>query len=126
MLPLIQDLTNPSPAIGWNNKERGSLADRGPVDLILALALIHHLAIANNLPFQSIADYFQGLSKNIIIEFVPKSDSQVQKLLASRLDIFNNYDVESFEKEFSRRFKIIKKIAVPDSERTLYLMDAIM
>jgi ribosomal protein L11 methylase PrmA len=126
MLPLIQDLTNPSPAIGWNNKERGSLTDRGPVDLILALALIHHLAIANNLPFQSIADYFQGLSKKIIIEFVPKSDSQVQKLLASRLDIFDNYNVESFEIEFSRRFRILQKIAVPDSERTLYLMDAIM
>ncbi|HPZ08861.1 MAG TPA: SAM-dependent methyltransferase, partial [Candidatus Eremiobacteraeota bacterium] len=75
ILPLLLDLTNPSPDIGWQNQERESIMKRGPADTVLALALIHHLAISNNLPFYKIADFFSKICKNLIIEFVPKSDS---------------------------------------------------
>jgi ribosomal protein L11 methylase PrmA len=122
ILPLLLDLTNPSPAIGWANTERQSVAERGPVNLLMALALIHHLAISNNLPFEKIAEYFSQLTGSLIIEFVPKSDSQVQRLLATRKDIFNRYHQQSFEEVFSQYFYIEQSAPIPGSERTLYLM----
>ncbi len=122
ILPLVLDLTNPSPALGWDNAERDSFGARGPADMILALAVIHHLAISNNVPLPHLADFFAVHCKWLVIEFVPKSDSQVQKLLASREDIFPNYTREGFEAAFSERFEIQKREAVRDSERVLYLM----
>ncbi len=124
MLPLIMDLTNPSPGLGWQNNERESMQSRGPVDLVMALALVHHLAISNNVPLEKIAEYFKSLSKQLIIEFVPKSDSQVKRLLSSREDIFPNYTLEGFETAFLKYFKIIKSQPVEGSERWLYLMHA--
>ncbi|MDP2776831.1 MAG: hypothetical protein Q8O48_04260 [Anaerolineales bacterium] len=123
LLPLVLDLTNPSPAIGWDNQERDSISARGPADLGLALAVIHHLAISNNLPLPQIADFFAARCKTLVIEFVPKTDSQAQKLLASRQDIFPNYTREGFEAAFSERFKINKTEPIRDSERMLYFME---
>ena len=122
LLPLLIDLTNPSPSIGWSNEERDSFGGRGPADMVLALALIHHLAISNNVPLLQVADFFASVGKWLVIEFVPKSDSQVQKLLVSREDIFPNYTREGFEAAFQQRFKIVEAINVRESERVLYLM----
>jgi len=122
ILPLILDLTNPSPGLGWDNNERNSFLERGPVDLVFALALIHHLAISNNLPFYKIVQFFEKICNNLIIEFVPKNDSQVIKLLATREDIFNEYTIEKFEDEFQKSFSIEDKIKLEDSERFLYIM----
>ncbi len=124
ILPLVLDLTNPSPALGWDNTERDSFGARGPADMALALAVVHHLAVSNNVPLPQLVNFFAARCKWLVIEFVPKSDSQVQKLLASREDIFPNYNREGFEKAFSARFKIHRAIAVRDSERILYLMEA--
>ncbi|HKI54685.1 MAG TPA: class I SAM-dependent methyltransferase [Anaerolineales bacterium] len=123
IVPLLLDLTNPSPAIGWHNRERDSLMERAPADMVLALAVIHHLAISNNVPLFQIADFFADAGKWLVIEFVPKSDSQVQKLLSSRKDIFPNYTREAFEEAFAERFSIREKTAVEESERFLYLME---
>ena len=125
LLPLLQDLTNPSPGLGWNGRERSSLAARGPCDTALALALIHHLAISNNVPLSLIAEQFAGLCNWLIIEFVPKEDSQVQRLLATRQDIFDKYDQENFETEFGRFFSIIEKSQIKDSSRVLFLLEKI-
>lgn len=122
ILPLFIDLSNPSPDLGWANQERESLIKRGPADLVMALALVHHLAISNNLPLENIAEFLTKIGKNIIIEFVPKNDSQVQKLLASREDIFTNYNQENFENVFQKYFNIIEKRQLKDSSRLLYLM----
>jgi hypothetical protein len=122
LLPLLSDLTNPSPGIGWQNKERMSLAERGPADAVLALALIHHLAISNNTPFAKIAEFLASVCHSLIVEFVPKSDSQVQRLLATREDIFVDYTQQAFESEFARRFVLERSQPVTGSERTLYLM----
>ncbi len=122
ILPLRVDFTNPSPGIGWASEERESLFERGPVDCIMALALIHHLAIGHNIPFDLIASYFQSIANYLIIEFVPKSDSQTQRILSSREDIFTKYSEEFFENEFEKNFKILNKEFIPDSKRTLYLM----
>jgi hypothetical protein len=121
-LPLLQDLTNPSPRIGWENTERFSLADRGPTDLGMALAVVHHLAIGNNVPLERVAGFFAELCRTLIVEFVPKSDPKVKILLTSREDIFPNYTQEGFERAFSERFTIDRRESIASSERTLYLM----
>ncbi len=122
LLPLLLDLTNPSAASGWNNEERDSFAGRGPAGLVMALALVHHLAISNNVPLDRVAASFAAMGQWLIIEFVPKQDSQVQKLLSSRLDIFDNYTTEGFEESFQRYYHIQEKAAVAESDRILYLM----
>lgn len=123
LLPLIIDLTNPSNGIGWANQERQTLAERGPVDCIFAFALIHHLAISNNVPLAKISSYLSILGKQLIIEFVPKSDSQVKRLLSSREDIFDKYTIEGFEAAFSQNFMIREKVPVNDSERIMYWLE---
>ena len=122
LLPLLLDLTNPSPAIGWAHTERLSLAQRVNADAVMALALIHHLAIGNNLPLNGIAAYFASLGKKLIIEFVSKEDSKTQLLLAARKDIFSDYTQEGFENAFRRHFSIERAEPLPGSCRTLYLM----
>jgi hypothetical protein len=123
LLPLLLDLTNPSPDLGWDFDERMSLRSRGPADLVMALALIHHLAISNNVPLPRIAEFFRGLGRSLIIEFVPKSDSQVQRLLQTRDDIFPDYHEAGFLEAFEPCFSVQKHEAVEGSERTLYLLE---
>lgn len=122
LLPLVQDLTNPSPAIGWDLRERDSLVERGPVGLVLALALIHHLAIGNNVPLGQIASFLANLSEWLIIEFVPKEDSQVQRLLSTREDVFPRYTQVDFESSFASCYEVIRNQPIKGSMRTLYLM----
>jgi ribosomal protein L11 methylase PrmA len=122
LLPLLMDLTNPSPSLGWAGRERDAIHRRGPVDCAMALALIHHLAISNNVPLGQVAEYFARLCRHLIIEFVPKADSQVRRLLSSRRDIFDDYHEAGFEAAFSRRFEIEASEPVAGSERRLYRM----
>jgi ribosomal protein L11 methylase PrmA len=125
ILPLVLDLTNPSPAIGWDLTERDSVKQRGPVDTVLALALIHHLAISNNVPLDRLALFFHGLGRYLVIEFVPKEDSQVERLLRTREDIFPEYTRAGFEAAFARHFTIRDAQPIEGSERTLYLLEGI-
>lgn len=122
LLPLVMDLTNPSPDLGWAHAERQSLVARGPASMVLALALIHHLAISNNVPLRKVAQFFTQVGDHLVIEFVPKSDSQVQRLLSSREDIFEQYTVDGFEQAFRYDYDILAKEPLKDSERILYLM----
>lgn len=124
IIPLVMDLSNPSPANGFNNKERLSFLQRCKVDLVLALALIHHLAISKNIPFDKLAELFEQITNRyLIIEFVPKTDDKVKLLLQNRKDIFLNYTAEDFEKHFESSFHIKAKAMIADSGRTLYLME---
>ena len=122
ILPLYLDLTNPSPKLGWDSKERNSFLNRKKVDAVMALALIHHLSITNNIPFDELVNCFSQLSDYLIIEFVPKQDIQVKTLLINRKDIYANYNMEYFEKVFMKSYNIIRKEAITASDRTLYLM----
>jgi ribosomal protein L11 methylase PrmA len=123
VLPLVLDIVNPSPALGWANRERLSLAERGPADMALALALVHHLAITHNISFAMMADYFAETCRFLVIEFVPRGDSQVERLLRNRADIFADYTQEKFESVFDQRFKMQERRVIPDTKRTLYLME---
>ncbi len=122
ILPLVLDLANPSPAIGWENAERQSLLDRAPADLTLALALVHHLAIGNNVPLDRVAEFLRRTCTWLAVEFVPKSDPKVRTLLATREDVFPDYSAQGFEKAFAASFGVERKQPIRDSERTLYLM----
>jgi ribosomal protein L11 methylase PrmA len=122
ILPLLLDLTNPSPGIGWANRERDVWDDRARPDAVLALALIHHLAIGNNLPLPEIARLLATLAPAAIVEFVPKEDSQVQRLLGSRTDIFADYNEDAFTHALAPHFAITARTPVPSSSRTLYLL----
>ncbi len=124
ILPLLLDLANPSPAQGWAHSERLSLEQRGPADVLMALALVHHLAIGRNLPLDRIASFLSRLGEALIIEFIPKSDVQVQRLLRNRADVFPGYTVEGFEKAFRRYFQIESVEPVAESDRTIYRMTA--
>lgn len=122
VLPLLFDFCNPSPAIGLANTERPALLQRGTPDLVLALALIHHIAIANNVPLGDAAQFFAQLTPHLIIEFVSKADSQVQRLLANRDDIFDQYTEDGFRAAFEEMFEIVDQRRIPGTERTLFHM----
>jgi hypothetical protein len=121
LLPLIFDMTTPSPSIGFGNSERLNISERQKPDCVMMLAVIHHLAISNNLPFNLIVDWLSSISNYLIIEFVPKEDSQVKVLLATRIDIFPNYHEIHFEEVFKSKFNLLAKEYIPESKRTLYL-----
>ncbi|MFH1005059.1 MAG: class I SAM-dependent methyltransferase [Bacteroidota bacterium] len=122
ILPLVIDITNPTPPIGWANEERKTLIQRGKPDLIMALALIHHLRITHNIPLQKIAHLFYEWAEWLIVEFIPKEDTQVQEMLMNRKDIFTDYKFDFFLSIFSKWFDIIEQNKLPDSERILCLM----
>ena len=124
IMPLCVDITNPSPAIGWNNAERSAFAGRARADIVMALALIHHLAIGKNIGFEQIAGTFSMLSSYLIVEFVPKHDPKVQLLLQDREDIFIGYTEPGFVEAFEKKFVIVKRVIVPGTERTIFLMKA--
>ena len=121
LFPVMLDLANPSPALGWACEERSNFFQRAKPDVTLCLALIHHLVISNNVPLGRLVNFFAELSPYLIIEFVPKSDSQVKILLANRPDIFENYDESTFETLFSAAFKKLGQVRLEGTERSLYL-----
>ncbi len=123
VLPLVLDLANPSPGLGWHHRERTALLERGPADLVLALALLHHLAISNNVPLERVTEFMADAGRWLIMEFVPKDDPQVQRLLATRADVFPGYTRDGFERAFARRYDLREAVALPGSTRRLYLME---
>ena len=120
--PVIIDLSNPSPNIGVNNMERDSYINRTKVDLVLALAIIHHLSIGKNIPFEKAVEFFQRICCHLIIEFVPKTDEKVQLMLTDKKDIYAKYDEENFVSAFNKYFTIDAKEMIADSGRKLFLM----
>lgn len=94
--PLYFDASNPAPDQGWAQAERAGMAARGPVDAVLALAFVHHLAIAKNLPLPRVARWLTGLARSGVVEFVPKEDPMVQTMLRLREDIFPDYSLARF------------------------------
>ena len=122
LLPLVQDLANPTPAFGWRNEERASIFGRGRPDVVLALALIHHLALAGNQPLENLARFFEQLAPWVVIEFVPEDDPQAQSLRARTRGIHHRYDREHFEECMGRYFTVVSAEPVTKGGRTLYLL----
>jgi ribosomal protein L11 methylase PrmA len=121
---LIVDLMNPSPAIGWANAERPSLLSRIHVDLTMALALVHHLCLGKNLPFNHIASLFTHFSEWLLIEFVPVTDPKSKQLIQHKRDIYGWYTEEEFLKAFGAYYDLTLSRPVGDTGRTLHLFRA--
>ncbi len=121
VLPLRQDFANPTADLGWLSSERDGFFARGPADFAIALALIHHLAIANNVPLDQVAEFFARCGEWVLVEWVPKEDSQVQRLLAARKDIFDLYTESSFVDAMLGHFDQIEARLIDGSSRKLFL-----
>lgn len=120
--PMLVNFANPTPAIGVNNNERASFLRRAKTDVVLALALIHHLVIGKNIAFENIAKSFALMGKYLILEFVPKNDPKVQLMISGKKDIYTNYNEEKFENAFVKMFSITEKQTIANSGRVLYLL----
>jgi hypothetical protein len=120
--PMVLDLSYPSPAIGVNNEERFAFTQRARTDMALALALIHHLAIGKNIPFDKIASLFARNAHYLIIEFVPKTDQKIRLMLDRKKDIYTDYTEDNFTGAFETFFTIVEKQTIPGSGRILFLM----
>jgi len=123
LLPLLFDITNPSPGIGWAGKERVAISERGKPDLIMTLALIHHLFITHHCSFEMLSNYLAANTDLVILEFVPVQDSQVQRLINNRQDNLVGYSPEHFEQVFCANWHIAQKIDILDTHRTIYLLE---
>jgi hypothetical protein len=120
VLPLVIDLTNPSPSQGWAGAELTSIGARGPADFVLCLALLHHLVIGNNVPMAYVVDWLAQHSAGGVIEFVPTSDPMTQQLLRTRKADVATYTQENFENILETHFAIVDRLNLPASERVLY------
>ena len=123
VLPLVIDLRNPSPSLGWAHTERLSLTDRGPADTVLALALIHHLVLGAGIPLPAVAKWLATVGCKAIVEFVPPEDAQVGKLLAGRVEPTHEYSEAAFRRAFDEKFTLRERRPLPGSGRVLYSFD---
>jgi len=124
VIPLLGDLANPSPAVGWGLDERASMVDRADADVVLALALVHHLAIGRNVPLARVAAFFARLGPGLIVEFVGREDPMVRRLLATREDVFRDYHREGFRAAFEALYRIVDEVPITGTHRTLFRMVA--
>jgi len=120
ILPLVFDLADPSPGLGWRGRERVPLAERGRPDLVVCLALIHHAVIAANIPLDEFLDWLIGLGGDLIIEFVTREDPMVKRLLSNKDDQYADYQHDHFEEELRRRFRIERQQTLASGLRVLY------
>ena len=120
ILPLVGDLADPSPGLGWRNLERQTLDDRSRPDLILALALVHHLAIARNVPLPDLVAWLASFHADVVVEFVAPEDAMVQRLRRNRDTLDVGYTQQRFEAGLSEHFVIAKQERLRSGTRTMY------
>lgn len=120
VLPLVLNLADPSPALGWRHRERKAFTERERPELTICLAIIHHLVITANVPLPEFVDYLGDLGSDLVIEFVTKDDPRVRKLLLNKPDIYHDYEVGVFEQHLERRFEVLERQEVHSGTRLLY------
>ena len=120
ILPLVSDCADPSPGLGWRGRERRPLAERGTPELILCLALIHHLVIGRSIPLGELVEWLAGFGAELVIEFVGRDDPMVQHLLRHRADQDFDYSPATLEAALTRHFWTIRKARLESGRRILY------
>ena len=121
ILPLIGDVADPSPGLGWRGRERLTLPERGRPDLILALALVHHLVIGRTIPQRELIGWLADLGSELVIEFPDREDVMVRRLLARKRDGSHpDYTRSAFESVLRSRFAIESSLELPSGTRMLY------
>lgn len=120
ILPLVIDITDPSPNLGWRGLERKALVERGRPDLVLCLALLHHLVIGANIPLGEVVDWLASLGGSLLVEFVSKQDPMARGLLRNKPDQYAEYEQPTFERLLSRRFDVVSREPLAGETRVLY------
>ncbi len=120
ILPLVMNLADPTPALGWRGAERKNLAERGRPELILSLALIHHVVIAANIPVRDFIEWLAGLGASLVMEFVTREDEMVQTLLRNKVDQYSDYTTEYFERVFEEHFQVAEREELKGGLRIIY------
>ncbi len=121
ILPLVVDVCDPSPGLGWRGRERAPLLDRGRPELVLALALVHHLAITRNVPLADVVDWLHALGGELVVEVPTREDPMVQRLLSAKNDDAHaDYELEAFERALGEAFEIRRREALPSGTRVLF------
>jgi hypothetical protein len=121
ILPLTMNLSDPSPGLGWRGLERRSLSERGKPDLVLALALIHHVAISANVPVKEFVDWIASLGAALVIEFPTREDPMVKKLLAPKREgLHPDYELGFFERTLKEAFEVERSERLESGTRVLY------
>ena len=123
ILPLVQNVADPSPNWGWRNSERSDLQSRSKPDLVLCLALIHHVVITANIPLAELVDWLAGLSDRLVIEYVSRRDDKVKTLLRNKEDKYKDYSCESLEANLKRHFEILRQQDLNNGDRTLFFCE---
>ena len=121
MLPLLQNVADPSPNWGWRNQERTHLRSRSEPDLVLCLALIHHVVITAHIPLAEFIDWLAAITDKLVIEYVSRSDDKVETLLRNKEDKYHDYSSESLENSLNQHFEIKQRLDLNQGNRTLYL-----
>ena len=121
ILPLVQNVADPSPNWGWRNRERSDLQSRSQPDLVLCLALVHHVVITANIPLAEFIDWLANLTDSLVIEYVSRADEKVKTLLRNKEDKYQDYSREFFENNLNRHYDILKQMEVNNGNRMLYL-----
>jgi hypothetical protein len=120
ILPLVVNVTDPSPNLGWRNLERKRIDERGRPDLVLALALIHHVVLGGNIPLSEFVQWLRDLGGNLVIEFVTRKDPMVVTLLRNKDDHYADYNEDVFERELAARFAIVRREPLGSGTRIMY------
>jgi SAM-dependent methyltransferase len=120
ILPLVQNVADPSPNWGWRNRERSDLQSRSRPDMVLCLALIHHVVITANIPLAEFIEWLAGLTEKLVIEYVSRQDDKVKTLLRNKEDKYQDYTRESLESNLNQHFDIVRRQEVNNGDRILY------
>jgi SAM-dependent methyltransferase len=124
ILPLVMNLVDPSGGIGWRNRERAPFHERVHPDVVLALALVHHVAIAANVPLPEVVSWLRSFGGRVVVEFVHPDDVQVRRLLANKAaGLFDDYQRGAFERLLAEQFLVHEQQRLPNGTRTLYLAE---
>ncbi|HEX8804218.1 MAG TPA: class I SAM-dependent methyltransferase, partial [Acidimicrobiales bacterium] len=124
VLPLVMDLADPSGGLGWRNRERAPFTARVAPDVVLALALVHHLAIGANVPLPEVVTWLRSFGGRLVVELVHRDDPMVVRLLAQKpAGLFDDYDRPAFERLLAEQFLVHRQETLPGGTRTLYLAE---
>ena len=119
-MSLYFDATNPSVNLGWNESERKGFKSRANFDALIALAFEHHLAIAKNIPLDQTVKWLIDLAPKGLIEFIPKNDETIKRMLKLKGDIFQNYNENNFKNYILNHANIISESIISSSGRKLF------
>jgi len=120
ILTLVQNIADPSPDWGWRNSERTDLQSRARPDLVLCLALIHHIVISANIPLGEFVGWLADTSDQVIIEYVSRSDDKVEALLRNKEDKYSDYSRQNLESNLQQHYAIVRQLPLESGNRFLY------